>query len=76
MPKLGSGFPDTEYTYERNALIAVASIILAEIEVSFPVLLNFMALPFAGVPGLIAAHGFGVNPLIIWIGIGAVSRAE
>jgi hypothetical protein len=20
MPKLGSGFPDTEYTYERNAL--------------------------------------------------------
>jgi hypothetical protein len=21
MPKLGSGFPDTEYTYERNALM-------------------------------------------------------
>jgi hypothetical protein len=21
MPKLGSGFPDTEYTYERNALV-------------------------------------------------------
>jgi probable phosphoglycerate mutase len=55
----------------RNAwLIAVASIILAEIEVSFLVLLNFMALPYARVPGLIAAHGFGMNPLIIWIGIG------
>jgi probable phosphoglycerate mutase len=54
----------------RNTwLIAVASIILAGIEVSFLVLLNFMALPFAVVLGLIAAHGFGMNPLFIWIGI-------
>jgi broad specificity phosphatase PhoE len=50
----------------------VASNIFAEIDVNFLVLSNFMALIFASVPELIAAHGFGVNPLVIWIGIGTV----
>jgi len=49
----------------------VASIILAENEVSFLMLSNFMAQTTVGVLGLIAAYGFGMNPLIIWIGIGA-----
>ena len=48
----------------------MALIILAETEDSFLVLLNIMALTFAGVPGMIAAHSFGMNPLFIWIGIG------
>ena len=55
----------------QRLVIAVASIILAKIEVSFLVLLNSMDLPFAGVPGMIAAHGFGMNPLFIMTCIGA-----
>lgn len=45
-------------------LIALASTILAGIEVFFLLLLNFVALPFAGVSGPIPADGFGMNPLL------------
>ncbi len=45
-------------------LIALASTILAGIEVFFLLLLNFVALPFAGVAGPMPADGFGMNPLL------------
>lgn len=45
-------------------LKALASTILAGIEVFFLLLLNFVALPFAGVSGPIPADGFGMNPLL------------
>ncbi len=45
-------------------LIALASTILAGIEVFFLFLLNFVALPFAMVSGPTSADGFGMNPLL------------
>ena len=45
-------------------LTALASTILAGPEVFFLLLLNFVALPFAGVPGQIPTDGFGMNPLL------------
>ncbi len=45
-------------------LIALASTILAGIEVFFLFLLNFVALPFAMVSGPIPADGYGMNPLL------------
>ncbi len=51
----------------RNAdvtLLALASTILAGVEVFFLFLLNFVALPFAMVSGPIPADGYGMNPLL------------
>lgn len=45
-------------------LIALASTILAAVEVFFLFLLNFVALPFAMVSGPIRADGYGMNPLL------------
>jgi cytochrome c-type biogenesis protein CcmF len=45
-------------------LIALASTILAGVEVFFLFLLNFVALPFAVVSGPIPADGNGMNPLL------------
>ena len=45
-------------------LTALASTILAGSEVFFLLLLNFVALPFAGVSGQIPTDGFGMNPLL------------
>ncbi len=45
-------------------LTALASTILAGIEILFLFLLNFVALPFVGVPGAVPADGFGMNPLL------------
>lgn len=47
-----------------SRLTEFASVILAGIEVFFLLLLNFVALPFAGVSGQIPADGFGMNPLL------------
>ena len=52
----------------RNAsnqrLASLAATILAGVEVFFLLLLNFVALPFAVVPGQPASDGFGMNPLL------------
>jgi cytochrome c-type biogenesis protein CcmF len=45
-------------------LIALASTILAGVEIFFLFLLNFVALPFAMVSGPIPADGYGMNPLL------------
>jgi cytochrome c-type biogenesis protein CcmF len=45
-------------------LIALASTILAGVEVFFLILLNFVALPFSLVAGPIPADGYGMNPLL------------
>ena len=45
-------------------LIALASTILAGVEVFFLFLLNFVALPFAMVSGPIPTDGYGMNPLL------------
>ncbi|MGC8548127.1 MAG: heme lyase CcmF/NrfE family subunit [Acidobacteriaceae bacterium] len=45
-------------------LNALASTILAGVEVFFLLLLNVVALPFAGTPGAPPADGFGLNPLL------------
>lgn len=45
-------------------LTALASTILAGVEVFFLLLLNVVALPFAGTPGAPPADGFGMNPLL------------
>ena len=45
-------------------LIALASTILAGVEVFFLLLLNLVALPFAGVTGPVPADGYGMNPLL------------
>jgi cytochrome c-type biogenesis protein CcmF len=45
-------------------LTALASTILAAVEVFFLLLLNVVALPFAGTPGAPPADGFGLNPLL------------
>jgi cytochrome c-type biogenesis protein CcmF len=45
-------------------LTALASTILAAIEVFFLLLVNFVALPFAGVAGAVPADGYGMNPLL------------
>lgn len=45
-------------------LIALASTILAGIEVFFLLLLNFETLPFTRIVGSIPSDGFGMNPLL------------
>ncbi len=45
-------------------LTSLASTILAAVEVFFLLLLNLVALPFAGVVGPVPADGFGMNPLL------------
>jgi cytochrome c-type biogenesis protein CcmF len=47
-----------------DQLTALASTILAVPEIFFLLLLNFVALPFAGVSGQIPADGAGMNPLL------------
>jgi cytochrome c-type biogenesis protein CcmF len=47
-----------------NQLTSLASTILAVPEIFFLLLLNFVALPFAGVSGQIPADGSGMNPLL------------
>src|ERR1700678_3492787 len=45
-------------------LTAFASVILADIQVFFLLLLNYAAPPFSIQPGPVAADGFGLNPLL------------
>jgi cytochrome c-type biogenesis protein CcmF len=49
---------------EDSRLIALASTLLAGIEVFFLLLLNFVALPFAMIMGPSPADGNGMNPLL------------